>query len=235
MDAQPTKRSLLAPGNEAEWAAINEEKERQEAEFARTLSIPERLEFAQKLYDQAFKFYDAVRGSRPGSGRDSPRFDLSSVVADANVRGLEHVVIGDLAVIAHGYLCTTRDSKLLVSDDSGTDEAILCFLGRVEARRSIDGKVLRGEDVAKTQHLRVDSRHGVIDILRGGLPPLDYETVAAQAVEGSWREAPFRVASLRSLVGFKRLADRPGDRVDLERLEQVNGELPIDPIPSLDK
>lgn len=70
--------------------------------------------------------------------------------------------------------------------------------------------------------------------MRGGLPPLDYDTVAEQAIEGSWRGNPFRVASLRSLVGFKRLAGRGQDRIDLERLEQVNGELPIDPLPGLD-
>lgn len=70
--------------------------------------------------------------------------------------------------------------------------------------------------------------------MRGGLPPLDYETVAARAVDGTWRGTPFRVASLPSIVGFKRLANRGLDRVDLEVLERVNGELPIDPIPSLD-
>jgi hypothetical protein len=31
-------------------------KEREEAEFARALSFPERLEFGQKLCDQAFDF-----------------------------------------------------------------------------------------------------------------------------------------------------------------------------------
>ena len=70
--------------------------------------------------------------------------------------------------------------------------------------------------------------------MRGGLPPLDYETAAERAIEGVWRGAPFRLASLRTLVGFKRLAGRPGDRVDLEKLENANGELPIDPIPGLD-
>jgi hypothetical protein len=161
--------------------------------------------------------------------------DLSGVVADANASGLDYVVIGGFAVIAHGYFRATKDSDLLVPDGPETDEAILRFLDRVGATRFSDGKVLNAEDVAGAHHLRVDSRHGVIDIMRGGLPPLDYETVAEQAVEGSWRESPFRVASLRSLVGFKRLANRLGDRVDLERLEQVNGELPIDPIPSLDE
>ena len=231
MDAQPTKRPLLAPGNEAEWAAINEEKERQEAEFVRTLSIPKRLEFAQKLYDQAFKFYDAVHGSGPVPGRDSPGFDLPSV--DANASGLEHVVIGDLAVIAHGCPCTARDPKLLVSGDPGTDEAILRFLEQIEAKRSIAGKAFTANEV-NTQHLRVDSRHGVINITRGGLPPLDYETVVADAVGATWRDSHFQIASLRSLVGFKRLANRSQDQVDLEALERVNGELPIDPIPSLD-
>ncbi len=64
--AQP----LLAPGNEAEWAEINREEERQEAEFAASLSIPERLEFGQKLCDQAFDFYNAVHAGDDGLRRD---------------------------------------------------------------------------------------------------------------------------------------------------------------------
>jgi hypothetical protein len=56
-----------------------------------------------------------------------------------------------------------------------------------------------------------------------------------QAIEGSWRGQPFRVASLRTLVGFKRLAGRPVDRVDLEKLERANGELPEDEIPGLER
>lgn len=94
--------------------------------------------------------------------------------------------------------------------------------------------VVIGGEIAGAHHLRVDSRHGVIDVMRGGLPPLDYDTAAARAINGLWRDTPFRVASLRTLVGFKRLAGRPGDRVDLEKLECANGELPIDPIPGLD-
>ena len=64
------KKPLLAVGNEAEWAVINREEERQEAEFALTLSIPERLEFGQKLCDQAFELYNAVHVADDGSQRD---------------------------------------------------------------------------------------------------------------------------------------------------------------------
>jgi hypothetical protein len=50
--AIPRKKPLLAPGNEAEWARINEEEERQEAEFAAALSPAERVAYAQKLSQQ---------------------------------------------------------------------------------------------------------------------------------------------------------------------------------------
>ena len=160
--------------------------------------------------------------------------DLAGVVADASVVGLDYVVIGGFAVIAHGYFRATRDSDLLVPDGPAADEAILRFLERIEATRFSDGKIMDARDLEGGDHLRVDSRHGVIDIMRGGLPPLDFETVATNAVEGSWRESPFRVASLRSIVGFKRLANRSQDRLDLEKLEVLHGELPIDPIPGLD-
>lgn len=46
-------RSLLAPGHEALWAKINDEEKRQEAEFAASLSMGERVSFGQKLSRQA--------------------------------------------------------------------------------------------------------------------------------------------------------------------------------------
>lgn len=44
---------LLSPGHEAEWAKINEEEARQEAEFAASLSMDERVTYGQKLSQQA--------------------------------------------------------------------------------------------------------------------------------------------------------------------------------------
>ncbi len=160
--------------------------------------------------------------------------DLDGVVADANAVGLPYVVIGGFSVIAHGYLRATRDSDLLVPDGPEADEAIHRFLERIEASRLHDGKRLEPPDIDGAHHLRVRSRHGIVDIMRGGLPPLDYDTVAASAIELDRGGEPTPFASLRTLVGFKRLAGRGQDRVDLENLERVNGELPEDEIPGLD-
>lgn len=97
--------------------------------------------------------------------------------------------------------------------------------------------VVAAADAAGLPHVvigGIESRCGIVDIMRGGLPPLDYETAAARAETGVLRGVEVRVAALPTLVGFKRLAGRTQDRADLEALERVNGELPIEPIPSLD-
>lgn len=160
--------------------------------------------------------------------------DLNGVVADANAVGLQYVVIGGFSVMANGFLRATKDSDLLVPDGQETDKAIMRFLEKIEARRLRDGKLLARDDVAGVEHLRVRSRHGIIDIMRGGLPPLDYDTVAQGSIDAEVGEQHARIAGLRSIVGFKRLAGRPQDQRDLEELESFHGELPIDPIPGLD-
>jgi hypothetical protein len=161
--------------------------------------------------------------------------DLSGVVADANAVNLEYVVIGGFSVIFHGYVRATKDSDLLVPDGAEADAGVLRFLEHAEARRLHDEKVLTPDDVAGATHLRVFTRHGLVDIMRGGLPPLDYDTVARSAalLEVDGHQA--RIAGLSSLVGFKRLAGRPQDRLDLTKLEAIYGELPIEPIPGLDE
>lgn len=160
--------------------------------------------------------------------------DLAGVVADANAARLKHVVIGGFSVIFHGYVRATRDSDLLVPDGPEADAAILRFLTRMDAVRLHDGRVLATEDVASAEHLRVHGRHGIVDLLRGGLPPLDFDTVANQALDVDIDGHTMRVADLRSLVGFKRLANRPQDQLDLAELEAIYGSLPGEPILGLD-
>jgi hypothetical protein len=53
MSGMARTRPLLAPGNEAEWAKINEEEAREEADFAASLSMTERVTYGQKLSQQA--------------------------------------------------------------------------------------------------------------------------------------------------------------------------------------
>lgn len=137
-------------------------------------------------------------------------------------------------MVAHGHVRATQDSDLLIPDGEEADRAVMRFLGLIGATRVSDGAPLELSDVAGREHLRVNSDYGPVDLLRGGVAPLDFGTVerGATDVELFGQIAP--VASLRSVVGFKRLANRPQDRADLAELEAIHGELPIDPIPGLD-
>jgi hypothetical protein len=132
--------------------------------------------------------------------------DLVGVVADADAVGLPYVVIGGSSA----------------------------FLERIEARNFRDDGAVAAAAVAAEEHLRVNSRHGIIDVMRGGMPPLDFGTVSGRADTIEWRGHEIRVASLSSVVGFKRLAGRPQDRLDLTELEAIHGELPLESIPGLD-
>lgn len=159
--------------------------------------------------------------------------DLAGVVGVATQEGLEYVVIGGFSVIFHGFVRATRDSDLLIPDGPEATSALLRVCERAEGRLVPGGEVVDGA-LAERENLRVLTRFGLVDFLRGGEPPLDFETVSASAVEADWEGASIRVASLASLVGFKRLARRPLDQVDLAELESIHGELPVQRIPGLD-
>jgi hypothetical protein len=68
------KYGPVPPGpSNIEWARINEEDERHEAESARAMSVSERLEFGQNLCDQGFKVLNAAKGSGHDTWKRDPR------------------------------------------------------------------------------------------------------------------------------------------------------------------
>jgi hypothetical protein len=149
--------------------------------------------------------------------------------------GARFVLIGGFAVVANRIIRATEDIDFLVPDSVDNDRHVLAALLKLDGVRYRDEAPLDEKLLVGQTHLRAKTSAGIIDIMRGGLPPLDYDTVeqyAKQADYGGGVEFP--VAGLRSIVGFKRLAGRALDRRDLEELEEVHGKLPIDPLPGLD-
>lgn len=161
-----------------------------------------------------------------------PKLDVAAAaMVDAGAR---FVVIGGFAVIANRFVRATEDVDFLVPDDVDNDRRVLVALRALDAVRHRDEAPVRDEHLLGQTHLRVITSAGVIDVMRGGLPPLDFETVASEAMSADYDGLQFPIAGLRSVVGFKRLAGRPQDRRDLERLEEIHGQLPEEPIPGLD-
>jgi nucleotidyltransferase AbiEii toxin of type IV toxin-antitoxin system len=164
-----------------------------------------------------------------------PEPELDALAAAMVAAEARFVVIGGFAVIANRFVRATEDVDLLVPDDDQNDRRVLAALTDLQGRRYRDDAPLREEHLLDRMHLRAKTDAGVIDVLRGGLPPLDFDTVAAEAMRADYGGVEFLVAGLRSIVGFKRLSDRPRDRNDLIGLAEIHGELPVDPIPGLDE
>lgn len=160
--------------------------------------------------------------------------ELDVAVAAMVAEDARFVVVGGFSVIANRFVRATEDIDFLVPDDTENDRRVLAALRSLDAVRLRDEEpVLDGHLIDRT-HLRVKTRAGVVDVMRGGLPPLDYKTVEERALRADYGGVEFLVAALSSIVGFKRLADRPRDRNDLIGLAEIHGELPIEPIPGLD-
>jgi hypothetical protein len=162
---------------------------------------------------------------------DGDQPDLLGVIAAANHVGLPYVIIGGFAVIANQYVRGTEDVDLLIEEDRTLDATVLEFLKSIDAHRN--GQPITAGVLHTAETLRVASRLGPVDLLRGGAPPLDFKTVSDAAIKLVYHDQPARVASLASLVMLKRVADRPRDRLDLIELERIHGPLPVQQVPSL--
>jgi hypothetical protein len=161
-----------------------------------------------------------------------PELDVA-VLAMAG-EGARFVVIGGFAVIANRFVRATEDIDFLIPDSAENDRRVLAALLKLDGVRLRDQVILGEEHLIARAHLRAMTSAGVIDILRGGLAPLDFDTVERHAIRAEYGGVEFLVAGLSSIVGFKRLAGRPRDRNDLVGLEEIHGKLPFEPIPGID-
>ncbi len=161
--------------------------------------------------------------------------DDAALIRVLQHHGVPHVVIGGWAVITHGYVRYTRDIDVLIPDAPNARASAARAMSSVHARR-LAGEPIAQDSEIPEQGWQLETDHGRIDLLLEGEPPLDYAGVAAGAIETSMDGVTLRVADLAHLVAFKRLADRPHDRLDLDELRALGGgELPILPLPGLDE
>lgn len=173
----------------------------------------------------------------PSSGAPAtvpPVRDDAALLRHIAAHGVPFVVIGGWAVISHGFVRATKDIDLLVPDRDDVHQAVARAMAALGASRRNGSGAISAEERIPDQGWQLTTSLGDIDFLLEGVAPLDFATVDASALDNEMGGVPFRVASLETLVGFKRLAGRPQDRADLEELEAIHGPLPIVPVPGLD-
>lgn len=147
--------------------------------------------------------------------------DLEALLSVLHRNDVRLVVVGGVAVGAHGAVRTTLDVDVVPDPDRENIERLVAALTQLEATIP-SGK--RFDPSAHARALRqgrnatLMTKYGGLDIIQrlDGVP--EFPELDAEAVEAVLTDVPVRVCSLRHLRAMKVAAGRTQDLVDLEKL-----------------
>jgi hypothetical protein len=152
-------------------------------------------------------------------------FDLRSLLESLNDHGVRFVVIGGVAVGAHGFVRGTEDLDLVPDPDAENLKRLTEAMSTLEATlptvggRPFDpasdaGVIRRGGNVTAT------TKFGALDVVQRARGVPSYTQLAEDAVESELLGIPVLVCSLARLREMKLAQDRTQDRLDLENLPE---------------
>ncbi len=150
--------------------------------------------------------------------------------------GVDYVIIGGFAVIAHGVVRATKDLDVCPAPSRSNLARLAGLLREVNARQiGMDEFPLdptNADDLARGGNFLIDTDIGRLDIMQW-VPGIHdehaYADLMSGAVVGEAFGVQIRVASLADLRRMKRAAGRPRDLADLADLADAHGEDPDDP------
>jgi predicted nucleotidyltransferase len=143
-------------------------------------------------------------------------------------RGVEHIIIGGLAVAAHGHVRPSRDLDIVPHSAHDNLKRLTTALIDMNATDAEAGdfdraelSALRVDDLEQGGNFRLTTDLGDLDIFQWvkGIEAEDlYAELYREALAGEVEGVAVRVCSLEHLRAMKRAAGRPQDLMDLEQL-----------------
>jgi hypothetical protein len=153
-------------------------------------------------------------------------FRADEIIRVLAAHGVDFVVIGGLAVQAHGYVRLTQDLDVIVRPSllnlTRLSEAFVDLEAEVRTRGALhldDPHQLR-----RAPHIPVLTRAGALDVVHvehiAGAPK-SYDALREAALVVSLDELAVPFAGLSDLIRMKRAAGRPHDLADIEALTRA--------------
>lgn len=148
-----------------------------------------------------------------------------------NQAQVRYVVVGGLATVLHGYARLTADVDLMVDLDvdelrKGIDA--LTDFGMIP-RLPVDPYEFADPDIRR--HWIEDKNMRVFSLWKPDEPllsvdlltehPIDFENIWSQSDVVELGPVSVRIASIPDLIALKRLASRPQDLIDIEKLLEI--------------
>ncbi len=148
-------------------------------------------------------------------------FDPRALVGALQAERGRFVVIGGLAVAAHGFIRATEDLDLVPDPDASNLATIgNTLVGLGATLPTAGGRPFASCDLSPGRNVTLDTALGGVDVVQRapGLP--GYEALAAAAEVSAIDDVEVRVCSLAHLRAMKAAAGRPIDLVDLDALPE---------------
>jgi len=157
-------------------------------------------------------------------------FAPDELIAALSDGAVECVLIGGLAVAAHGFPRATKDVDIVPAPDDANLQRLSDVLQTIDAQNLGTGDFdpaefpfdpLKPDDLREGGNFVLCTRLGRLDIMQWvpGIPgDLAFEHLTRSAVETSLAGRPVRVCSREDLIAMKRAAGRTQDLLDLEQL-----------------
>lgn len=153
-------------------------------------------------------------------------FDLRALLELLHEKDVRFVVIGGVAVAAHGYVRGTEDLDLVPDPDPENLDRLTTALDElgstlptVKGRRfdpTTDARVVR-----RGGNVTADTRFGGLDVVQRARGVPAYAQLDQDAVESELLGVPVRVCSLARLREMKEAQGRTQDKADLENLPEA--------------
>jgi hypothetical protein len=157
---------------------------------------------------------------------DTP-LDAERILDALAQHGVDHVIVGGLAVQTHGHVRTTVDIDVLPSRDPSNLIRLADALNALEARilnPGSEGTKIDAMTLPRAGLWQFTTRHGAIDVLHDapGAPP--YDELRARALVIRLGDLELAVAGLDDLISMKRASGRPVDLEDLAALTELSAD-----------
>jgi Nucleotidyltransferase of unknown function (DUF6036) len=150
-------------------------------------------------------------------------FDPEQILRALVASRVDFVVIGGIAVQAHGYIRGTRDLDITVRPDTVNMTRLSEVLAELEAELRTPGtlKLADPNGLRRAPLIPVMTMHGPLDVvgiehLAG--PPPSYDALRGAALTIDLHGSEVAVAGLSDLIRMKRAAGREHDLADIEAL-----------------
>lgn len=154
---------------------------------------------------------------------------IVTALNDANTR---YLVVGGLAVNAHGYLRYTRDVDIVIQLSPANILAVFEALARIDYHPGVPISATQFADAALREKWRLEKgmlalkfwsdshQETPLDVFI--YEPFDFSVEESAAFRPNDPGSPtVGFASIPALIAMKRIAARPQDLTDIEKLEEI--------------